>query len=306
MKKSTIIRAATTLCLAAMVAFPLAARADEAPSPGVMEAISIAVEAYIYGYPLVTFDMVRKQQTNVATPDAEHAPMGQLIKMRTYPAVDNHCCAAPNADTLYTDGLAGRFQRALGLQHSRHGRPVLHHADAGRLLGGVQGGKLAHDGRQAPDLRHHRAGLVGHAPARRDASQIAHRDGVDPRAHLQHRHARGLQGGACPAGQVLGRSAQRLRQAVHAAAGRRRCQLRHEDGGAQAGQRPGHRYLFQPPRETDEDQPADRAGCADRSAHGQDRIGSGAGLRPEQARVPGPGGDQDRPQAGAPGNGHDT
>jgi hypothetical protein len=66
------------------------------------EAVSIATEAYIYGYPLVTFDMARKQQTNVATPDAEHAPMGQVIKMRTYPAVDNHCCAAPNADTLYT------------------------------------------------------------------------------------------------------------------------------------------------------------------------------------------------------------
>ena len=25
-----------------------------------------------------------------------------MIKMRSYPAVDNHCCAAPNADTLYT------------------------------------------------------------------------------------------------------------------------------------------------------------------------------------------------------------
>ena len=99
----SITRAATTLCLAAMAAWPLAAGADEAPSPGVMEAISIAVDAYIYGYPLVTFDMVRKQQTNVATPDAEHAPMGQVIKMRTYPAVDNHCCAAPNADTLYTE-----------------------------------------------------------------------------------------------------------------------------------------------------------------------------------------------------------
>ena len=29
--------------------------------------------------------------------------MGQMIRMRTYPAVDNHCCAAPNADTLYTE-----------------------------------------------------------------------------------------------------------------------------------------------------------------------------------------------------------
>ena len=66
------------------------------------EAVAIAVDAYIYGYPLVTFDMARRQQTNVAVPDAEHAPVGQMLKMRTYPAVDNHCCAAPNADTLYT------------------------------------------------------------------------------------------------------------------------------------------------------------------------------------------------------------
>jgi hypothetical protein len=61
-----------------------------------------AVDAYIYGYPLVTFDMARKQQTNVETPDEQHAPMNQMIKMRTYLPIDNHCCAAPNADTLYT------------------------------------------------------------------------------------------------------------------------------------------------------------------------------------------------------------
>jgi hypothetical protein len=93
----------TVLCLGAIILFPRAACAGETPSLGVVEAVSIATEAYIYGYPLVTFDMVRKQQTNVATSDSEHAPMGQMIKMRTYPAVDNHCCAAPNADTLYTE-----------------------------------------------------------------------------------------------------------------------------------------------------------------------------------------------------------
>ncbi len=74
----------------------------QAASPGALEALKIAVDAYVYGYPLVTFDMARRQQTNVAAADAEHAPMGQMIKMRSYPAVDNHCCAAPNADTLYT------------------------------------------------------------------------------------------------------------------------------------------------------------------------------------------------------------
>lgn len=68
----------------------------------VKEGVNIAMDAYIYGYPLITFDMARIQQTNVKVPDAEHAPMGQLIKMRRYLDVDNHCCAAPNADTLYT------------------------------------------------------------------------------------------------------------------------------------------------------------------------------------------------------------
>lgn len=72
------------------------------PSLHTEGAVKSAVDAYIYGYPLITFDMARRQQTNVAKADAEHAPMGQLIKMRSYPAVDNHCCAAPNADTLYT------------------------------------------------------------------------------------------------------------------------------------------------------------------------------------------------------------
>jgi hypothetical protein len=100
-KKLALIVA--VMCFGAMAALPIAAAAAESSSPGAVEAIGIAVDAYNYGYPLVTFDTVRKQQTNVAKPDAEHAPMGQMIKMRTYPAVDNHCCAAPNADTLYTE-----------------------------------------------------------------------------------------------------------------------------------------------------------------------------------------------------------
>ena len=103
MPMKMIKRAAIALCIGAVAAIPLAAGADESPSPGAVEAVGIAVDAYVYGYPLVTFDTVRKQQTNVAKPDAEHAPMGQMIKMRSYPAVDNHCCAAPNADTLYTE-----------------------------------------------------------------------------------------------------------------------------------------------------------------------------------------------------------
>jgi hypothetical protein len=76
--------------------------APETKAPGVEEAVSNAVDAYIYGYPLVTMDVTRKQLTNVAVTDAAHAPMGQINRFRTYPAVDNHAVTAPNADTLYT------------------------------------------------------------------------------------------------------------------------------------------------------------------------------------------------------------
>jgi hypothetical protein len=95
----------TALCLSVVWTLVLFACRSNKPaySSSVEEAVSTAVDAYLFGYPLITFDVARRQETNVAVPDAEHAPMGRMIRMRTYPAVDNHCCAAPNADTLYTE-----------------------------------------------------------------------------------------------------------------------------------------------------------------------------------------------------------
>jgi len=46
--------------------------------------------------------MTRQHETNVRVPDGAHAPVGQLVKLRAYPAVDDRGAAAPNADTLYT------------------------------------------------------------------------------------------------------------------------------------------------------------------------------------------------------------
>src|SRR5215468_5088825 len=70
--------------------------------PGVEQAVSDAIDVYIYGYPLVTMDMTRKFMTNYATVQGARGPMGQIIKLRNYPAVDDHAVTAPNADTLYT------------------------------------------------------------------------------------------------------------------------------------------------------------------------------------------------------------
>ena len=70
--------------------------------PGVEEAVSTAVDAYIYGFPLVTMDMTRKQVTNVDSAGPSRAPMGQLIRMRTYPTSDYRDIPGANTDTLYT------------------------------------------------------------------------------------------------------------------------------------------------------------------------------------------------------------
>jgi hypothetical protein len=66
------------------------------------EAKAIGIEAYIYGYPLVTMEMTRRVMTNVAQPTGKLAPMGQFAKLRTYPSPADREVTAPNADTLYT------------------------------------------------------------------------------------------------------------------------------------------------------------------------------------------------------------
>jgi hypothetical protein len=62
----------------------------------------LAVEAYTFGYPLVTMEMTRRVITNVAEPIGTKAPMGHMIKVREYPNASFKDVTAPNADTLYT------------------------------------------------------------------------------------------------------------------------------------------------------------------------------------------------------------
>jgi hypothetical protein len=66
------------------------------------EARQIGVEAYVYGYPLVTMEMTRRVMTNVERPEATRAPMGQFLRVRSYPNASYRDVTAPNADTLYT------------------------------------------------------------------------------------------------------------------------------------------------------------------------------------------------------------
>ena len=99
--RRSLLASSSLLAVAAVgCSFPVIAQADVASQEAVLSA---AVDAYIYGYPLAILDMTRRQLTNVATAEPTRAPMGQLRRLRSYPAVDDHSVPAPNADTLYTD-----------------------------------------------------------------------------------------------------------------------------------------------------------------------------------------------------------
>ncbi|WP_051357467.1 DUF1254 domain-containing protein [Segniliparus rugosus] len=69
------------------------------------EARSLAMDAYVYGYPLVTMEMTRRVMTNTASAEAPRAPMGQLMRMREYPSASFRDVTAPNADTLYVNAF---------------------------------------------------------------------------------------------------------------------------------------------------------------------------------------------------------
>ena len=66
------------------------------------EAKAVAMDAYIYGYSLVTMEMTRRVSTNVTKPEGTKGPMGQLVRLREYPTAAFKDVTAPNADTLYT------------------------------------------------------------------------------------------------------------------------------------------------------------------------------------------------------------
>jgi hypothetical protein len=90
----------TVLALIGIILFMPGSQATA--KENVFEAVPYGVEAYIYGYPLVTMELTRRVMTNVEKPEGTRAPMGQFVRMREYPSAAFRDVTAPNADTLYT------------------------------------------------------------------------------------------------------------------------------------------------------------------------------------------------------------
>jgi hypothetical protein len=70
--------------------------------PSAEAAVNDVVDAYLYGFPLEIMDMTRKQTTNVDSAGPERAPMGQFVRMRTFPTAAYRDVPGANTDTLYT------------------------------------------------------------------------------------------------------------------------------------------------------------------------------------------------------------
>src|SRR5208283_1224822 len=71
------------------------------------EAKKIAIDAYLYGYSLITSDVTEKAFINTVAPDPRtfQAPINQMVNIPKYPPADYKGVTAPNADTLYTAGF---------------------------------------------------------------------------------------------------------------------------------------------------------------------------------------------------------
>ena len=87
------------------------------------QAFQLGVDAYIYGYPLLVMDSLRRVSTNVTEPRGLSAPMGQFAHSRSFPDASERVIAGANVDTLYSfawlDLSQGPYVLHLPDAHSR-------------------------------------------------------------------------------------------------------------------------------------------------------------------------------------------
>lgn len=101
-RRSLMLSSAGLLSMSALAGRALAFDNPISGVETIADDLSLASDAYVYGYPLVTMEMTRRVVTNVAEPKGTRGPMGRIIKLRQYPDASFRDVTAPNADTLYT------------------------------------------------------------------------------------------------------------------------------------------------------------------------------------------------------------
>jgi hypothetical protein len=97
-----ILTLTMSLCLGAAAA-PAALAQGTASGITQEEAHAIAVDAYVYFYPIMTMDVSRKQFTNVEQgKESFKGPMNTFVNVPEYPPADFKGVVRSNFDTLYS------------------------------------------------------------------------------------------------------------------------------------------------------------------------------------------------------------
>ena len=127
--RRAVLAGGSILTSAALLDIPIAVAqpvdAGGAPQPAASP-LENAIQAYIFGYPLVTMEMTRRVTTNAAKPEGLRGPMGQFANAREYPTAAFKDVTAPNADTLYSSAWLDLSQGPWILQlPDEHGRYYL-------------------------------------------------------------------------------------------------------------------------------------------------------------------------------------
>jgi hypothetical protein len=94
--------ACTLLGLFAFLALPASGEAQGPKGLNTKEALEVAIDAYIYGYSLITSEVIRIQMSNVPKVEELRGPMGTFFNVKRYPPATYHVVSSPNADTLYS------------------------------------------------------------------------------------------------------------------------------------------------------------------------------------------------------------
>src|SRR5580704_10931536 len=89
--------------ISAVIVTALCSTAGAADPISEQEAQAIAVDAYVYFYPLVTMDVTRRQATNVESGKVMgRGPANMFTNVPAYPSADFRDVVRPNFDTLYS------------------------------------------------------------------------------------------------------------------------------------------------------------------------------------------------------------
>lgn len=94
-----VLKQTLSLCAATLIASGALAQ-NATPTMTEQEAHAIAVDAYVYFYPILSMDVTRKQSTNAAT--EFKGPANTFVNIPEYPPANFKGVVRPNFDTLYS------------------------------------------------------------------------------------------------------------------------------------------------------------------------------------------------------------